>query len=345
MKAILIIRLSSIGDVLHCTPVVRSLKMAWPECRITWLVGEIAAELLTDNPYIDEIMVWSRERFDNYLKKLEFAKAFALWGDLKKALAARRFDVALDIHGLFLTGMIARLVQTDRRIGMSRAREFNSLFMTETAEPLGRHIIDRYLGVLAPLGITTVDRKMILNVPEKEQHFAETFLRNAGISPGERFVVFVPGTTWITKNWPAEFFARTGQIIGKNFKIVLCGGKAEVAMGDHIQKKAGLSIVNAIDRTGLLEMAGIIQQAAAVVTGDTGPLYIAAALGVPTVAIFGPTDPGIYAPPGQTEGVLVSKGECSFCHKTKCPRGAASCMSKVKPEAVAEAVYQAVKGW
>lgn len=343
MKEILIIRLSSIGDVIHCTPVARSLKLVWPDCRITWLVGEVAAELLRDNPYIDEIMVWPREKFDKSLRNLKFAKAVALWGILKKMLSVKSFYAVLDIHGLFLTGMIARLVKTDRRIGMSQAREMNSLFMTETAKPFGRHVIDRYLGVLAPLGITAVQRKMVLHVPEAERQFARTFLENTGISSRERFAVFVPGTTWPAKNWPTDFFVRTARLIGKDFKIVLCGGAKETAMGAYIQEKAGLPIVNAVGKTGLLEMAGMIQQAAVVVTGDTGPLYMAAALGVPTVAIFGPTNPEIYAPLGQEQGVLVSRQDCSFCHKRKCPRGVSSCMENVKPEAVAEVVYRTAK--
>lgn len=339
MKEILIIRLSSIGDVIHCTPVPRSIKLAWPDCKITWLVGENCEELLTDNPYIDEIIVWSREQFEKHLRSFEFRKAAMMWKDLQRELSLRTFFAVLDIHGLFLTGMIARMVRSERRIGMSQARELNSLFMRETAESLGDHITDKYLGVLIPLGINPVDHRMTVVVPDKDRGFAENLLDNQGVSPSEKYAVLIPGTTWSSKNWPTDFFAQTAQLIAKDFKIVICGGKAEIALGKEIQEKARVSVVNIVGRTTLLQMAGIIEGAAVVIAGDTGPLHIAAALQVPTVAIFGPTDPKIYAPLGQGNKVIFSRIPCSFCHKVNCPKGSANCMSEITPKEVVEMIY------
>ena len=343
-QEILIIRLSSIGDILHCTPVVRTLKQAWPKCRITWLVGEASQELIKYNSYIDEIVVWSRERFEQQLRKIDIVRTYNLWRDLQQALAPRHFDALLDIHGLFLTGMIASQVQTKRRIGMSEAREFNSLFMTETAKPLGKHIVERYLGVLRPLGITTMDVRMTLVLSDHSKRFAVQFLADVGVLLAERFVVLVPGTTWPSKNWPTNFFAKVATSLAKNFRIILCGGQAEVKLGQEIQAQAGVTVINAVNRTSVLEMAAILERAAVVVTGDTGPLHIAAALGVPTVAIFGPTDPAIYEPLGQQHAVLFNKLACSFCHKVTCPLETGRCMLSVTPEAVVQKVYSVAKG-
>lgn len=338
VKEILIIRLSSIGDVIHCTPVARSLKISWPDCKITWLIGELSAELLKYNPYVDEIIVWSREKFEKHLRSCEFKKASAMWTCLRQQLSARKFDVVLDIHGLFLTGMIAKLARTDKRIGMSQARELNWLFMTETAKPCGTHITDKYLGVLLPLGINNVNHQMFLAISEQEKSFAESFLTREGIVPHEKIIVVIPGTTWLSKNWPTELFAQTIQILCKDFKIVMCGGKAEVELGEEIQKLAGVPIVNAVGKTSLLEMAAIIEKGTVVIAGDTGPLHIAAALMIPTVAVFGPTNPVTYAPLGQGNTVLVNKRPCSFCHKVNCPKGINLCMSAISPDAVAEQV-------
>jgi lipopolysaccharide heptosyltransferase I len=343
MKEILIIRLSSIGDVIHCTPVPKSIKMSWPDCKITWLVGENCAELLSCNPYIDEIIVWSREKFENYLRTSEFKKAYLMWKGLKKQLAAREFFAVLDIHGLFLTGMIAKMVKTKRRIGMSQARELNFLFMTQTAASLGDHITDRYLSVLTPLGITAVDHQMMLVVPEKDRQFSKDFLRNRGIHPYEKYAVLIPGTTWFSKNWPTIFFAQTAQLISNDFKIVICGGKAEIELGNEIEKMVGITVVNAVSQTTLLQMAGIIEGATVVVSGDTGPLHIAAAMQIPTVAIFGPTNPKVYAPKGEKSAAVFAKSTCSFCHKMKCPKGNATCMKSVTSQEVAARVYQVLE--
>ncbi len=339
-REILIIRLSSIGDVIHCTPVAGALKAAWPDCKITWLVGETCADLIKYNPYIDEIMVWSRERFDKHLRSYEFNQAFTLWRDLRNKLATKSFYAALDIHGLFLTGMIARQVKTSRRIGMSGARELNPLFMTETADSLGMHIIDRYLGVLTPLGVRPAYREMTLVVPREAKVFAQNYLQKENVSPQDKLAILVPGTTWPTKNWPPEFFAATAAALAKNFKVLMCGGKNEWPMGQEITAKAGVPIINAIGQTSLLEMAAILEHAAVVIAGDTGPLYMAAALGTPTVAIFGPTNPEVYTPPGRQHAAVVNRQTCSFCHKTKCPSNNIVCINSVIPEQVVEQVYQ-----
>jgi len=342
VKNVLIIRLSSIGDVIHCTPVARSLKISCPDCKITWLIGGVAAELLTYNPYVDEIIVWSREKFEKHLRCFEFKEAWEMWKSLREQLATRSFDVVLDIHGLFLSGMIAKLAKTSRRIGMSQARELNSQFMTETAAPCGPHITDKYLGVLRPLGITAVDHQMFLALSEKEKAFAENFLAAEGIAPHDKFIVVIPGTTWLSKNWPTDLFAQTIQLLGKDFKILLCGGRAEIELGEKIQQQAGVTLVNAVGKTGLLQMAALIARGTVVIAGDTGPLHIAAALQVPTVSIFGPTNPATYGPLGLGNAILVNNLPCSFCHKGKCPKGNAICMSSITPQAVAAQVYRMV---
>ncbi|SDE52414.1 glycosyltransferase family 9 protein [Sporomusa acidovorans] len=339
-KEILIIRLSSIGDVIHCTPVAGALKKAWPDCKITWLVGEVCAELIKYNPHIDNIIMWSRERFEKHLQAFEFIKAYSMWHQLQVKLKEKVYDVVLDIQGLFITGMITRQVRAERRVGLSDARELNPLFMTETANPLGKHIIDRYLGVLTPLGITPQYRKMTLVIPETADQFARAYLESEQILSQDRFAVLVPGTTWTTKNWPPDFFAITAKLLAKDFKIVLCGGRNEVNLGREIIAKAGVSIVDAIGKTSLLQMAAVLARATVVVVGDTGPLYMAAAINTPAVAIFGPTNPETYTPPGKQYAALYSRQACSFCHKTKCPQGNYACMRAVTPAEVVDQAYR-----
>lgn len=343
-KEILIIRLSSVGDVIHCTPVASTLKAARPDWRITWLVGEAAADLVRYNPDVDEVLVWSRERFERHLGRLELGKARRMWLELEQMLAGRYFDAVLDVHGLFLTGLIARLAGTQRRIGMSGAREFNWLFMSEVAPPVGRHVTDRYLGVLKPLGIATFERGMRLTVPDDARRFAESFLRSQGISPQAKIAVLVPATTWRSKNWPASYFAETARLLARDFAVVLCGGKAEAGLGETIAAMAKAPVVNAAGRTGLLELAALVAKAAVVVTADTGPLHIAAALGTPTVAVFGPTDPAVWGPEGDEHVKLTGGRSCLFCHKRSCPKGDAGCMRDILPAAVVRAVYMVAEG-
>lgn len=344
IKKILIIRLSSIGDVIHCTPVAKALKTAWPDCQITWLAGEVCADLVRYNPYVDECIVWSRERFEKCCRKYEFKEAWRMWQELMALFSDQEFYAVLDIHGLFLTGLIASKIKAERRIGLKDARELNSFFMTETVKPNGRHMTKRYISILEPLGIFANGDDMTLVVPDKEKNFAANFLRQAGVKAGDKLAVLVPGTTWPSKNWSPEFFAKTASLIAGDFKSIICGGVSEIKIGREIESRISGSLINAIGKTNLLEMASILERASVVVAGDTGPLHMAAALKIPTVVIFGPSDPECYRPLGNTSIALFHKQECSFCHKQNCPKGKSDCMKSVLPQEVAEAVYKLAGG-
>lgn len=335
-KEFLIIRLSSIGDVLHCTPVAAGLKEKWPDCRITWLVGAVSADVIRCNPYVDEVIVWPREEFEKSFRCFDFHRAWSLWRQLRDTLSQRSFFAVLDIHGLFLTGVIAGMPQSSLRIGMKGTREGNSLFMTKTAAAGGLHITERYLGVLSLLGITDCRQLMTLVVPEKSREFGDEILRQ--LSGEKKIAVLAPGTTWPAKTWPARCYAELAALLYPDFHILLCGGKADKAAGAEIEEKAAVPVTNVIGRTGLLELAGILAGADILIAGDTGPLHMAAALGIPTAAVFGPTNPAVYAPRGPQHVVLTAGISCSYCHKMVCPKGRATCMNDVLPTTVADAV-------
>lgn len=342
VKEILIIRLSSIGDIIHCTPVASSLKNAWQDCKITWLVGEVSADLLKYNPDIDEIIIWSREKFEKYLREFNFVQAFMLWYDLREKLRRKAFYAVLDIHGLFLTGMITRLAKAERYIGMKGARELNPFFMTEVGDSIGSHITEKYLGILKCLGIEVFDSKMSLFISIEARKFAAEFLQQHVIGTTEKIIVLVLGTTWPSKNWPPTHFIALIKLLYKDFRIIICGGRGELGIGKEVEASVDVSVINAIGVTSLLEMAAIIEQAVVIVAGDTGPLHMAGALNIPTVGLFGPTDPMMYAPRGGNNISLSSNFSCIHCHKRRCLRGK-ECMSSISPEDVAQRVYDVLK--
>lgn len=341
-KEVLIIRLSSIGDVLHCTPVARALKTTWPDCRVNWLVGEVCAELLQYNPYIDEIMIWSREQFEKSLFQGNLPKAWALWQEVSRSLVEHQFDVVLDIQGLFLTGMIARMANGRRVIGMKGAREGNSLFMKETAVLSGGHITERYLSMLKALKIECTDHRMTLIVPERNKAVGQSFLQDNGLASVEKLALLVPSTTWSSKNWPAQYFSQLADRLYPEYALLMCGGGGDKALGEAIKQGSHAKIIDAIGKTSLLDMAALIERASVVIAGDTGPLHMAAALGVPAVSLFGPTNPRVYAPQGVIYRALSHLRSCSYCHKRQCYKGTDTCMKKITVKEVVEAVNEVV---
>lgn len=336
----LIIRLSSIGDVLHATPVAQALKTALPSCHITWLVGQVPSDLLSSNPYIDELYIWPRERWESHMRAGRFQEAWQLWKKLKCDLQAKQFQVVLDIHGLFLSGMIAAASKAPRRIGMGNTQELNWLFMNEIAPSLPQdvHVIQRYLSVLKPLGIHSAAYEMTLQLPKEALTFADNFLHRHGVKETDTIIALNPGTTWASKNWPAEYYTAVANALQTHGHILLCGGPAEEALGKAIEEQCKVPVINAINQTSLLQLAALIAKSNVLVTGDTGPLHMGVALKIPTVSLFGPTNPQKFGPLTGEHIVLEEVMDCRPCHKKSCPRTHLNCMKFLSPERVITAV-------
>ncbi len=326
---------------MHCTPVARSIKQAWPSCSIHWLVGRAGFDLLRYNPDIDEIILWPREDFDSALRCRKWREAWSLWQQLRHLFLERFFYAAIDLQGLFLTGMIMTQVRAKHKIGLSHTKEGNSWFMGEIAAAAGPAIVDHYLSVLKPLGIADRDRRPVLLLAAEDYEAARLLLVSKGISSGEPFVVFVLGTTWPSKNWPAAYWvelAKAMQCSGE--KVVLCGGRLEVETARYLQQMLGQQVISLVNETTLLTLGAVLARARLVIGGDTGPMYMAAALQVPTLFLFGPTDPLIYGSFGEKSFVAVQPQDCSFCHKRRCPEKHGNCMKELTPEIVFAAIQK-----
>lgn len=341
-RRFLIIRLSSIGDVLHCTPVARSLRQAYPKAHITWAVGAVPADLLKTNPYLDAVYVWPRESWETCLRQGRFHEAWELWQQLKLDLKTGCFDVALDVHGLFLSGMLAMASGAPRRIGLANTKELNSWFMTQVALPPGsqRHVIARYGTIVRPLGISSIETKMTLVVDEDNRSWARHFLHSEGIRQGQQFIVLVPATTWPSKNWPAEYFAVVASYLGRRMPVVLCGAPGDRLIANAVLMRSRPPIIDAVGKTSLLQLAALLAEAAVVVSGDTGPLHMAVAVGTPTVSIFGPSRPEKFGPLEGPHTVLTADCSCTGCFKQQCRRSEVLCMKSVTPREVLQAVKQ-----
>lgn len=338
-KRILIIRLSSIGDVLHATPVASALKAAAPDCHITWIVSRTAAKLLENNPHIDHVMIWSREDFEAAAANRELGQLKKLWQQLQSFYQREKFDIALDIHGLFLTGAILLASRTPRRIGMADARELNRFFMTEQAAPAAHaHVIERYLSVLRPLHIDATDHRMTLRPTPAEERFAVDFLLRHAIDRNKKILFVNPVTSWHSKNWSIAQFAKCMDLLHADIEIVLCGANADRPAIESIRTLTDRRLISATGQTSLTELAALLAQGDLLLTGDTGALHIAVAMGTPTISLWGPTQPEQYGPlaPGHT--VIRSPFSCTGCHKTTCRYKTYACMQSIAPEAVAQEI-------
>ncbi|MDP9131993.1 MAG: glycosyltransferase family 9 protein, partial [Nitrospirota bacterium] len=261
-------------------------------------------------------------------------------------LRAARFDVVVDLQGLFRSGAMAWLTGCGRRIGFAGAREGSPLFYTRQVEvpdvPL--HAVDRYLLVAEALGAKRPVEPLFEFVDRPVDHQAvETILTRAGVVPSLPWIAINASARWETKRWPPQHFAEAADQLSRahTLPIVFIGGPAE---RQESQAVMALMRAKAVDLTGQTPVGllpGLLRQAAVLVTNDSGPMHIAAAVGTPVVALFGPTDPIRTGPYGRGHLVLSHAVECSPCFSRDCSRVVRlECLTGVRPEQVVRAVQQ-----
>lgn len=292
-RAIALIKLSALGDVVHATPVVEALADAFPAARITWVVEQREAALLRDHPRLEEVIAvdtraWRKTRTPR--GALELARTLRA---LRRRLRAKRFDVALDLQGLVKSGAVTAATGAPLRIGFaagwSRER-VNALFTNRhvTPPPSARHVVDQYLSLLQPLGVTPGRGIFRLPTRESAEDRVEEFFASAGLKPHGRVVVLNPGAGKPGKRWPVERFVELATRLGRDAgaRVLALWGPGEEAAARAIAQAPGATLA---PRTDLDELIALTRRASVVVAADTGPLHVAAALGTPCVGLYGPT--------------------------------------------------------
>lgn len=346
---ILIVRLSAIGDVLHATAVTHNLKRIYPNCHLTWLVSPPADSLLKNNPDIDELLVWDRRIIDKAFARKKLGTVLHCLKEAKALLAAHEFDIALDIQGLFLSGILTKLSGAPRRIGIHERHEGNFLFMSEmapdTSEP---HKIRRYMTALEPLGITAdkFQPGLVLTLTDSQRAWAKEFWQDHGIELGNKsrpLLLVNTRTTWPDKNWPARNFGLALRQLASAVQIVFTGAPNDVPYIKEAQQELGRPSLSIAGETNLSELAALFAEADLLLTGDTGPLYIAEAVGLTTLSLWGPTHPSIYGPLTAGHHFILSPHNCTACCKTKCRHKTNACMNAISPAIVAKELISLLK--
>lgn len=332
-RNILIVKLSAIGDCLHALPVAHALKTANPDCRITWIVEKAAYGLLENNTYIDEVILFDKKEFKSAAGLLKHLPA------LSKQLKERHFDLAIDLQGLFKSAAISYISGAKQRLVYCNAREGSQLIGKRICGThFNGHVVERYLDVARYLGCQINTPVFPINFTETEIAKVEAIVKHSGLNMQHSYVVLAPGANWPNKRWTMQKFSvLADQLYDKNLIPVLIGAASDETLGEEIVSKVKIPPVNLIGRTTLKQLAYVIRSAAAFVGGDTGPMHLAAAVGTPVVALFGPTDPMRNGPYSSRSTVIRAGHDCDGCWKRTCPL-AIECLDAITTEQVWKAL-------
>jgi 3-deoxy-D-manno-octulosonic-acid transferase/heptosyltransferase-1 len=339
---ILIVKLSAIGDVIHTLPSLAALRRLYPGAHITWIVEEAAADLIRNHPYLDEVLISRRKSWSKDFRSGKFKQLFKEISSFIKTLWHRHYDLVIDFHGLFKSSIIVFLSRGERKLGYDSLQELSGLFLNEKIpEDMNKHAVDRYLDFPRYLGAKTDDAQFVLPSDNEAEKNVQILLLEHNLE-SKNFIAINPVALWETKLWSDEKFARLADLISDKLKMkaVFTGSERE-PLGKIIllMRTEGINLGG---KTTLPELACLYKEARMVISTDSGPMHLAAAVGTPVIALFGPTDPARTGPYGSGHALIRTELTCSPCFLKKCPTK--KCMEDISPDQVFAAVEKINKG-
>ena len=324
---ILLVKLSSLGDVLHTLPTLEALRQAFPGGHLTWLVEAAYAPLLVGHPALNEVWPVPRVRLSQRVHLDELADLARLMYRLRR----RPFDLVIDLQGLLKSAVWVALARSSRKVGYDGTREGSYRVLTERLPPYDKeaHAVWRYLNLAHYLGARPAPPRFRLGLTPQAD-IADL----VGPTDSRPLVVLHPGARWPTKLWPAAAWARLAAWLSREqgLRVVITGSAADRQLAADIVAHLEEEALNLAGRTSLKELAGILQQARLAVTADTGPMHLAAALGTPVAALFGPTAPWRTGPFGSAHEIVRLGLDCSPCFQRRCPEP--RCLTELPLKAV-----------
>ncbi|EIW18812.1 heptosyltransferase-1 [Pelosinus fermentans] len=295
---ILILRLSSIGDVLQASPVARELRKAFPSAYISWLIESKSQEVIQDNSNLDSVFVWPRKEWNAEAKKTGDYHALVRKNlAFVKQIRKEKFQISIDLHGMFRSGLLGYLSGAKYRLCLPNSREYAEHFANVKVKT-GNFptVFSRYLSVLKEFGIHRTEPEMEMQISLCDERFAMEFMANYGLKK-KGFFILNPATSQPNKCWSTDKFAKLGDMLVDTYQlpILLLGAKSDRPLTKKIVDGMRHKPIDATGLVNLKQLGAITKQARTFISGDTGPLYIAQAVGTPTVAIFGPTNANYYS--------------------------------------------------
>jgi heptosyltransferase-1 len=326
---ILILKPSSLGDVIHALPVLRLLKLRFRDAEIFWWIDSSLAPLIEGDPDLAGIVRFERRRWGKPRHWPEMLQSIR-W------LRAQNFDLVIDLQCLARSAIFAWLSRGKLLVGLDEVREGARAFydIAVPRKSFHTHAVDWYLSVLPVLNVPV--HKNFVWLPERPEISAA--VKSKWKLDGAKWVALQPGARWDNKRWPVEHFTALVRRLAQKFpgvRFAVLGGKDDLPLGEKISQAEPARVLNLCGATSLPEMIEFLRCCDLLITNDTGPMHVAAALGTPLIALFGPTAPERTGPYGRLENVLRINLPCAPCLKSECHyEKPLECLRALLPETV-----------
>lgn len=344
-ERILIIRLSAIGDVVHTLPCLNLLRQSFPQAYIAWVVEEIASDLLLGHPQLDEVFIIPKKRW----RKLTSPAFYRELLPFIRQLRQRRFDIAFDFQGLTKSSMLGWLSGARLRVGFAGedGRELSRFFNNKKILPpaTARHVVKRNLSLLRAVGINNLTLDAVISNDTAAVKYIEGFL--AKENPDNKpLVALQVAAGWETKQLPDETFVELALVMEKELGLrsLFVWGPGEDKLIKKIiiavKELGGTSLM--APPTTLRQLVALLRRCELIIGGDTGPVHLGGALGLPVVSVFGGSDAARNAPFAPKQYVLQkTQFPCVPCWKTSCPQKKDEyliCLRSIKTEEILQGV-------
>jgi heptosyltransferase-1 len=326
-RKILIIKPSSLGDIIHSLPFLSAINKCFPDAEIHWVVAKGLHVVLEKNPLIHKLWIINKDKW-KYIGRA--AKTIREIVNLVKGLRGEKFDLSIDLSGLLRSGLITWAGGARYKLGLAESDEGSPLFYTHKIKGgMDNHAIDRYLSIAKALGWQGADVEYPMVPFNKTPEICKNL--------PEEYVVIAPSAGKEANRWPAERFAKLAEKL--ELPSVVISSSADAAVAEKVVEKSNGKAVSMAGKTNLLELFALISKAKFFISNDTGPMHIAAAFKVPVYAIFGPANPVRTGPYGDIHTIIRKDLSCSPCYAWK-PCDNWRCMENITVDMVLEKIEQ-----
>jgi len=322
-----------VGDAVLAIPAMKAVRARFPDAEITLLVRPWVAGLFSSVPFVDK--VWCETK----------PSSVADWIRVTRDIKSRRFDLALLLPNSFESALMMFVSRVPERIGYATDGRRWMLTNAVATLPEPRHQVHYYLDLVKVLSATAEPPSIEIEARNHERYTARRLLAAEGILPGSSFLVLNPGAAYgSAKRWPEDRFARVADSLARELglHVAIIGSEAERPIANRISERMTSTTAVLTGKTPLETLIGVLAESSLMITNDSGPMHIAAALGIPTIAIFGSTDERVTAPYGPRTRIVKHPVECSPCLLRECPIDH-RCMNRVSVEDVCRAARELVQ--